>query len=183
MDQTAPQSSNIIKTGSDNSLKIIISFLTLFLGLVIGIFSSPYILPQKDINNPAQPSNRSFTQEKQVKEPELPISLELLKNPLLYEWRVGAKGKLIAKDDDKIVLQDSSGHTLTVPNRLSRGDDKIATKFYIVEENGQGGATAVKLEVIPLGVQLYGSLFIKPIADNKNRILGDQFIYDKRLQK
>lgn len=118
-----------------------------------------------------------------VSDQDLPFGIEILKNPLINQWKASVKGKLAAKDENSITLQDNQGNSIIIPLRASN-DPKMWTKFFIVDNEGKATPPeAVDLELIPLGVVLRGEFFVLPEPNNKNRIVGSQFVYDQRDQE
>lgn len=118
--------------------------------------------------------------EQILKESEAPFAFEILKNPLINQWVAAVKGNLIEKTSDSITLQNNEGQTITIPLKISNNDTAMWTKFFV--KRGGGVPESIDLNDIPIGSTLSGEFFILPLAENKNRIVGSQFVYDQESQ-
>lgn len=121
--------------------------LVVFLGLlglvlVFGFFDRAIIKPQK-----ALPATQTIT------EAELPIVLELLKNPIFTEWTGGVEGKLVSKDDESITLEkDGSQLKIFLHPKL--------TTFVGESTPGAQFAQVTTIDKIPVGSYLRGGVII-----------------------
>lgn len=121
-----------------------------FLGGKIPIFSS---LPKKST----------------IDETKLPISLSLLKNPIVYQWSGSVKGKLIKKDEHNFILIDDQGNSITITDILPSGEKWKAIFFDKANKNKETSYSA-----IPLNSTLVGNFFI--FKTDHNRPVGSSFI-------
>lgn len=105
---------------------------------------------------------------------KLPISLSLLKNPIVYEWRGSVKGKIVKKDKHTFTLADDKGNSITISDIMPSGDI-FKTMFYL---HGNGNTLiSASLSAIPLNSVLRGSFFIFKYGPNSP--VGSDFIIQK----
>lgn len=153
---------NIIKTTSNIDLsKIALMVLILLIGFALGYLAnnyiSPKILPQQSSQN--------------ISAADLSIAINLLKNPIIYQWRGAVEGKLTAKDDKSITLSDDQGHSITI--EVTTGS--TGTKFSSQSAISQGKLReSVNHLNIPLGTFLRGDFFVIP--PKGNQIIGGSFL-------
>lgn len=155
--------------------KSLLPLTTLALGLILG-FSVAKIAPPP-LSEVSFKNQRETPGPRLVTEGELPIRLDLLQNPLIYEWRGSVRGELISKEEEWITLQDKDRNTLIVPLRSASGQP-IMTTFFAVkpEPSGPEDSRQVELEEIPLGITLIGDIFAGMDGD-RNRVVGGSFYY------
>ncbi len=149
-----------------NKLLLILSIATLLLGFFLGIFTSP-LLPKKvpvPVVTVPSPSPKSA-----IDESKLPVSLALLTNPIVYEWRGSVKGKITQKDDHTFTLVDEQGSSITISDKMPSGDKFKAMFFDKSSINKQ-----ISLKDIPLGSVLLGDFFI--FKGGPNTPVGSSFI-------
>lgn len=170
MDENTPTTSPLI-TQSQLPIyrnKFVIVFLIIFFEIlytfVLLNISKP--TPQNPISQikPASPSKQIISED------ELPIGIDLLKNPIVYQWRGSVEGTLIAKDEESITLS-SKGAKITIPLYAPSG--KRRTPF----NNSKG---EVDLKDIPLGTNLRGDFFVIPWPNDKNKIVGSLFTVEEK---
>jgi len=125
----------------------------LILGFLLGFVAKSITNPQKP--NPPLPPGSSLPIKPAIDESKLPVSLSLLTNPIVYEWRGGVKGKLTRKDDNTFTLVDDQGNSITITNITPSGDKWKILFFDKTNNNKQASYSA-----IPLGSILSGDFFI-----------------------
>ena len=153
MDQSARQESSVIITFLKNrTITILLPLLTLFLGLVVGVVAVFLILPQQEVAKP--PISQ---QNLPISQQNLPISLELLQNPIVYEWRGGIKGKVVDKDEHTLTLEDEKGNKITVTDLLPSGSGVFKTTYL---KKAVPRVIELTLNEIPLGTTFRGEFFI-----------------------
>ncbi len=109
---------------------------------------------------------------KTITESELPIALDILKNPMVYEWRGSVEGTLTKKDDKSITLTDDKGQKITILVDLSPNGTKF---FYLpkVPNKTKSADNYIKLDNIPIGSKLTGEFWV--FLDRKNEMKGGSF--------
>lgn len=112
--------------------------------------------------------------EKFIKEEELQIVSDILKNPLIIDWRVGVEGNLAAKTDTTFTLE-SKGHFLYLT--LLKNNQTDFVKF--LED---GTFENVVLENIPLGTFLSGSAQLIPKASGETFLGGSDDVLAERFR-
>jgi len=93
---------------------------------------------------------------KMITEENLPISLNLLQNPIVYEWRGSVKGVLIEKDEHSFVLEDGNKNRIKITDILPSGET-FHSQF--IKPSGDS-VTKLTLKDIPLGTTLVGDFWI-----------------------
>lgn len=154
--------------------RIIVSIVTLLLGFLIGSIAWS-VLPfgkipffssaQKTKVAPPSPSPKPALDES-----KLPISLALLQNPIVYEWRGSVKGKMTQKDDRAFTLVDDQGNSITITDKMPSGD-KFKAMFF---DKSSSINKQISLKDIPLGSVLLGDFFI--FKGGPNTPVGSSFI-------
>lgn len=157
-----------------NSLsKVIIFVFVLLVGVVLGLGSAYFLSGQKQTENIQAPPNiqapTSEDSTPRVDEKKLPISLELLQNPIVYEWRGSVEGKLVSKSDHTFTIEDQKGNKISITNITSTGEI-FKTLFYKISD---GGTVKISLNDIPLGATLRGDVWI--FKGGKNIPIGGSF--------
>lgn len=141
-------------------------FLFLFLAILVGA-GGYYIGVREGVKtqqvSQVQPEGK--TEAPTVTQEELPISLSLLKNPIIHQWRGLVKGTLVAKDEDSITIKDEQGNSLNIPLRVPPAEKDNALFF--------DGTTEISLSDIPIGTKLAGDFFTVPGFED--RIVGGSF--------
>jgi len=154
VDQSARQESSVIITFLKNrTITILLPLLTLFLGLVVGVVAVFLILPQQEVAKP----QKQEVAKPQISQQNLPISLELLQNPIVYEWRGGIKGKVVDKDEHTLTLEDEKGNKITVTDLLPSGSGVFKTTYL---KKAVPRVIELTLNEIPLGTTFRGEFFI-----------------------
>ena len=167
MDPSVQQEPNIIKIGRQNLniLSILLPFFTLLVGLELGLFTSRIIFP-------APPQQSAPTP--QITKSDLPISLALLKNPIVGDWRGNVTGKVIAKDEHTLTLEDDKGNKITVTDLMPSGSFTFKTMFLKYSKKTNSRPIELTLKDISLGTMLRGEFFVfKNFPDVP---VGSQFI-------
>lgn len=144
----------------------------IFLTILIGMGGYYVGLNQGiKVQQPSQAQPEGKTETPTVTQEELPISLSLLKNPIIYQWRGTVKGTLVAKDEDSITIRDEQGNSIVIHLPVLPAGEKLD---FIVKRQG-GETTLLPLENIPLNASVQ-SEFIVP-QDNEDILVGTDFIY------
>lgn len=169
-----PDNPTILARPSNSPLnrKTFIYIVVLLLVFLLGFISSsvlpfrklPILSPQV-----AKITAPSTTPKPSIDESKLPISLALLTNPIVYEWRGSVKGKLTQKDDHTFTLVDDQGNSITITDITAIGD-KFNIQFYDKTNNRK----QILLDTIPLGSILLGDFFI--FRDGPNIPVGSLFM-------
>ncbi len=111
--------------------------------LIRGYFNTSTL---EDKNLSTQP--RQFEASKdiftpQIREEDLPIGLELLKNQIVYEWRGSFQGKVVGKGEHSLTVEDDKGNRIVLTDItpdiqmrtgfFNKKDDRILRKFTDLE--------------------------------------------------
>lgn len=155
---------------------VFISLVSLTVGLIIGFVIRS--IPQLDrlfLTSPqTQVSVVSSSQKPTIDESKLPISLSLLINPIVYEWRGSVKGKLTKKDEHSFTLGDEKGNSITITDTMAAGG-KWKTMFF--EQISKKEQKESSLSAIPIGSTLLGDFFI--FRGGPNMPIGGLFVEQK----
>lgn len=141
--------------------QVIIYIGILLLGILLGFGAKTIINPQK--------TNLPLSSKPVIDESKLPVSLALLTNPIVYEWRGSVKGKVTKKDDHTFTLVDDKGNNITIIDKMPSGDIFKAMFFDKTNINKQ-----LSLKDIPLNTILLGDFFI--FKGGPNTPVGSSFI-------
>lgn len=109
-------------------------------------------------------------------EEELPVALEILQNPMVYEWRGAVSGTLVAKDNESITISNDKGQTIKISVDLN--PNYTGTKFYKNKPSKDPRSNFISLDDIPLGARLSGDFFVFP--RQKNQLMGSSFIVSEQ---
>lgn len=113
------------------------------------------------------------TTGKTLNESQSPIAFDILKNPMVYEWRGSVEGVVTAKDDHSITISDNQNHKLTIPV-IPSTDAIYGTKFYKREtKNKIDQFIYISHKDISLGSKVRGDFFVA--AREKDKIIGSSF--------
>lgn len=104
-----------------------------------------------------------------IDESKLPISLPLLLNPIVYEWRGSVQGKLAEKKEGSFTLTIQNGPSIIIFDKLPSGE-VFKQVFY---EKTSSSWKEIPLKDIPIGSNLLGDFFIFKGA--KNTPVGSSF--------
>lgn len=144
----------------------------LFIAILILIPLGFYIFKTYFLKAPA-PKPTEVSSEAAIKAEELPIALDILKNPMVYEWRGSVEGTLVAKDDHSITLADDQNHTLTI-TVIPSTDVIYGTKFHKRETKDKVEQFVnINHQDIPMGTKLRGDFFVA--AREKDKKIGSSF--------
>ncbi|MBI4036633.1 hypothetical protein HY386_02025 [Candidatus Daviesbacteria bacterium] len=150
-------------------LTLVELFLLNYFGIKLNLLANPF--------QPATPTSTpsASLSGKTLDESESPIAFDILKNPLVYEWRGSVVGTLVAKDEGSITISDDKGNKIVI---FVQGSSKeiYGTKFYkpeaIPDKDGKR-FTEVTVDKIPLSTKLHGDFFVFP--HRKNELVGSSF--------
>lgn len=111
-------------------------------------------------------------EEPMVKVSELPIGLDLLKNPIINQWRGSFdQATLISKDEESITIE-KNGSKLVIP---------VDSKFTWFFTNDKTKTNArISLNDILVGSKVRGDFFAIPSEDDKNKIVGGAITYQEK---
>ncbi len=142
----------LIKTPSNIlNNKFLVYPVILLISYLIGFFSFS-LLPfgKSPTTTSSIPSQLSTTGNK------LPISISLLTNPIVYEWRGSIEGKLVKVNTDSYTIQDEKGNKIILYFKTtSTGKvDPIFVKLVGKEYKN------IKLNDVPIGTTLRGEFYI-----------------------
>lgn len=110
-------------------------------------------------------ANIALVNDKNIRS-DINFGLEVLRNPMVYKWKLVIKGELISKDAASITLGDNYGNTLHVPVEFR--------PYVFTESKGLVGRDS-SLKEIPIGAKVVGEAYF-PEKDN-SKIIGDNFNY------
>ena len=160
MDPSVQQVPIVSKTGTQNFniLRILLPLFTLLVGLGLGLLISRIIFPVSP--QPSQQPTIAPQIPKADLPTDLPISLRLLQNPAVYEWRGSVTGKIVAKDEHTLTLEDEKGNKITVTDLLPNGSGTFKTTYlkYIKKTNSR--PIKLTLKNISLRTMLRGEFFV-----------------------
>lgn len=153
--------------------RIFIYAAVLLLGFFIGSITWS-VLPFEKLPFFSSPQKTKVAQPSPAPKPaldesKLPVSLALLQNPIVYEWRGSVKGKMTQKDDHIFTLADEGGNSITISDKMPSGDKFKAMFFDKSSINKE-----ISLKDIPLGSILLGDFFI--FKGGPNAPVGSSFI-------
>lgn len=174
MDNPTQEPNVFITRASLPFMRFAIPIICLIIGAGIG-FGINQLLPAKKI----VPASSLPTKESiQIPEANLPISVALLKNPIVYQWSGSVEGTLIAKSEDSITIKDEKGNTIEIPTWITSKEKK--NTLFVDPATYKAGSkqSGAKLDDIPLGSYLRGNFFVIP--GNKNQIIGGTFTVVKK---
>lgn len=173
MNGQMPQPDNqvtIVKSSSSIfKSAIAIPIITLLLGFGLGFLAKSILPLNKTPAAPTQKATLSSTPKPSIDESKLPISLSLLTNPIVYEWRGSVEGKLTKKDEHAFTLLDDQNNSITITDKMPSGDVFKTVFFDKSNSNKQ-----ISLKDIPLGSTLLGDFFI--FKGGPNTPVGSSFI-------
>lgn len=164
IDQSAPQNSSpvVIRTSTNFFNKQIFIYVgILLLGILLGFGAKTIISPQK-VNPP-------LSTKPVIDESKLPISLPLLTNPIVYEWRGSVKGWITKKDEHTFTLIDDKGNYITITDIIPSGETWKTLFFDKTDKNKQASLSA-----IPVGSTLSGEFFL--FKGDPNTPVGSMFV-------
>ncbi len=117
------------------------------------------------------PSSKPILDESKpvIDESKLPVSLALLQNPIVYQWRGSVKGRITKKDDHVFTLIDEQGNSITITDKMPSGD--IFKPMFLDKNNIN---KQLSLKDIPLGSTLLGEFFI--FKGSPNTPVGSSFM-------
>ncbi len=148
--------------------------LWIFLSFLILIPLGFYIFKTYFLKTPAQTPVQQPTQiqsEPGIKESELPVAVDILQNPMVYEWRGSVEGVLTQKDDKSITLE-KDGKSITISVDLN--PNYTGTKFFKGKPTKDPKSNFISLDNIQLNTKLRGDFFVFP--DKKNEKVGSSFM-------
>lgn len=95
----------------------------------------------------------------------LPVSLSLLKNPVVYQWRGSVEGNIVEKSSTSITISKNN-NLITLPVKVGPNGTKFASP---------SGTLVKQLSVdeVRLGDYVRGDFFVSPL--NKNKPFGAFF--------
>lgn len=162
---------NIVKAGLKNRpFSILLPLFTLFLGLAGGVVADRLMTPPQ--KTPSQEVAKP-----QTNLADLPISLKLLQNPAVYEWRGSVTGKVVAKDEHTLTLENEKGNKITVTDLLPSGIGTFKTMYFKYLKKTDSRPTVLTLKDIPLGTTLRGEFFV--FKNFPNTPVGSQFTIEE----
>lgn len=169
MDQLPQQ---INQTISPKQTSPLIKIIFLCIGISILSFILGFIT--KSITTPATPQKISSPVVTKptptIDESKLPISLSLLTNPVIYQWRGDVKGKLTKKEEHNFTITNDQGQSITITDLLATGD-KWNTLFF--DKSNYRLENKIPLSAIPLGSFLTGEFYI--FKGGPNTPVGSMF--------
>lgn len=180
---TAQEGFNQVRPGGRRLVTFLVSVLIFAFGVLVGLGVTYFLLPSKLGFRPqALPPAISVGQvsETGVTEDMLPVGLEVLQNPVVYEWRGSVRGRLISKDESSFILEDDEGNRITISERTAFGE-RFRTSYYDTTEEvatPSGTLKEISLNDIPLGATLGGEVWI--FSGGKNTPVGGSFFITEK---
>lgn len=117
-----------------------------------------------------------------VQQASLPISLKLLQNRLIYEWRGSVKGQILSIGANSFTISDGKGASVIVSTTMPSGD-AFATKFYEKGSSPSASSSAfpswkeIPFDRLQVGDKIYGEFFI--FKGGKDKPVGSAFWVEK----
>lgn len=174
MDQPSVQNQSapaVVKETKNKPILILIAFLILAVGILLGFYAN-ILLASKKIQNTDKTTIQPARQK--IDESKLPISLDLLQNPVVYQWRGSVEGTLVEKNDDSITIRDDKGNSITILNRVSPKSSYPAMMTVFFDSSSpKGPIKKVAFGDLVVGSRLRGDFFVVP--GDKNIIVGSSF--------
>lgn len=160
----------IVNQTNNKSKLIFLALFVLLLGFLLGFGVNRFLFSKK-----TQTSISTITQSlpQNIDESKLPISLPLLQNPMVYEWRGSVQGKLTDKKEHFFTLTDENGRSITITDITPTGEIFKAVYY----EKTKLKWKEISLNDIPIGSILLGDFFI--FKNGKNTPVGSLFKIDK----
>lgn len=161
--QAEVQAAPMTDKSKNRSLKIekyLIFFVILIVGFVVGVVTRPFLPPQLlGLRQQIVAEEPTFNQLK------LPVSISLLSNPIVGQWRGDVKGKLTKVEGNTFTLTDDKGNSITITNKMASGEI-FRTLFYdpINVKVKSSTRSAVPIGNIPTDSILEGDFFVFPNA-------------------
>lgn len=147
--------------------KLLWGFLLVLILIPVGFYVFKIYFLKTPSPKPAEVSS-----EAAFKAEEFPIAVDILKNPMVYEWRGSVEGTVTKKDDKSIILE-KDGKSITVTIDLN--PNYTGTKFFTgrgVNKNEK--AKTLSIDEIRIGSYLRGDFFVFP--HKKNEMMGSSFM-------
>lgn len=136
--------------------KIIIAAVFIF-AFILGSAVTFFSLPKEQ---PIQEVKETVTSEKLISEEKLPIGIELLQNPIVYQWRGSVEGTVIGKGTKSLTIENK-GDKIVLPY-------KAASYFYgPLKDKKREKITPAQ---IVIGSYVRGEFFTFPWTGDKNNI-------------
>lgn len=182
MDNPARTPTVVINKTPFPFIRFIIPIIFLLVGIAIGLSINRILpsfgktAPQQTQTNPQKESGYSGS-ILQITEKDSPISIELLKNPIINQWRGAVEGTMSAKTAASLTISNSKGNSITIPTKVLSKEAPM-TKFFDYNSSKSGKSAAIDLKDIPLGSILRGDFFVIP--GNSNQIVGSSFTIVKK---
>lgn len=158
------------KESWNKSRLVFLTLVILLVGFLLGFGANRFLLSKKTqapISTIAQPLPQNIDESK------LPISLPLLLNPIVYEWRGSVKGKVVAKEQYSFTLEDDQKNRIIITDRTPSGG-LFRTAFF--KKSGSTWKEASS-SAVSVGSNLTGEFFI--FKGGKNTPIGSAFWIDK----
>lgn len=105
--------------------------LVLLIGFLIGSSFSLFLSQKTKLEKTStqlqqevsEPRKADFSlKSDEISEEELPIGLELLQNPIVYQWRGSVQGKVIAKGEHSLTLENDKGNKINLTDKVPSGE-------------------------------------------------------------
>lgn len=183
MDEAPAEDLEVVRSQDSKSRSFWAYILVHLLGIIVGSVSTLFFFQKiqpAEIRNNAQltasetrkvDSSQIFPK---VDVEKLPISLELLQNPMVYEWRGSIMGKIVSKGSDSFVVEDDSKNRIVITEVMPSGI-KFNTRYVIKKKDGS--SVSVKLDDVPLGSKVIsGEFWI--FKGGKNTPVGGIFLIE-----
>lgn len=136
---------------------LLICVTSLFVGFILGIITWA-VLPFGKTEVTVPPS-RTVSK---IDESKLPVSIELLTNPIVYEWRGSVFGKITKKDEHTFTLVDEKNNTITITDIPPNGSIFKTTFINKADKLSK----PLSLKDIPVGSTLRGEFFVWKTGPN-----------------
>lgn len=111
--------------------------------------------------------------EKVITQEESPISINLLRNPVVYQWSGSVEGTLTAKTENSLTLSNK-GASLTIPVTTHRERNIFFGPYK------EGTRSALTIDQLELGTNLVGQFWVLLTKEDKDKIDGIFFSVKER---
>lgn len=117
-------------------------------------------IKDQSLFQPKQSTPPVATSSAVIKEENLPIALDILQNPLVYEWRGSVEGTLVAKDEKSITLEKDRKRIILPINPGPAGVKFYTKGLFIAEPTKED--RFLSIDKIAIGTKLRGEFWVFP---------------------
>lgn len=143
---------------------LLLAISPLFVLAFLWIKELPFFKSQSPAPPPIATSSAS------IKEENLPIALDILQDPAIYQWTGSVEGTIEAKDNTYLAIATKDNHSITIPI----DSNPNGTKFYSNKPGKDLKAQSLTINDMRIGSKVRGDFFIIP--DKKNEMRAGSFV-------